>query len=72
MLELESAFCGSLKAAIPRFLTPGVNVSEVSHVDRCNDLNVAWLVCSPGHSVPYQWLGSTVAIRIPWRHRESS
>lgn len=39
MIELESAICGSLKAAVPRFLAPRVNVSEVSHVDRCNDLN---------------------------------
>ena len=48
MLEMESAFCGSLKAAIPRFLAPRVNVSEVSHVERCNDLNMAWLSAALG------------------------
>lgn len=48
MIEMKSAFCGSLKAAIPRFLAPRVNVSEVSHVDKCNDLNMAWLFAAQG------------------------
>lgn len=34
-------FSGSLKAGIPRFPAPRVNVSKSSHVDRCNDLNRA-------------------------------
>lgn len=34
-------FSGSLKAGIPRFPAPRVNVWKPSHADRCNDLNRA-------------------------------
>lgn len=42
-MRARECFCGSLKAGIPRFPALRVNVSKLSHVDRCNDLNRAWL-----------------------------
>lgn len=66
-VRARECFSGSLKAGIPRFPAPRVNVSKLSHVDRCNDLNRAWLSVEQSVCTTAEALLLLAAIRIPWK-----